>query len=401
MAVLSSGSRPAVLRFPLACDLAQVRHAAQQIRQFLAEYDCGHDLLMACELAFVEGCNNAVKYAPTARDRPVLVEVSCDAEEVELRVTDHTTGFDWPAEVKLPEADSESGRGLYLMQSVMDEVKYLRGEGENVLLLRKRRPNESVPFLLQSREDELARGIQQSLLLKELPVIDGFEIAAFNRSAHRVGGDFYDVLMAGDGGVLAVVADVMGKGVLAAMFAAILRTALRALADLADRPAMLIAQANRLLYEELSDTDLFITVQAAFLNPKRRQLTVASAGHCPLLVGGIDGDVRCVSPDGMPLGISPDTRYVDEVVELSNQCRVLLYTDGLTEAMNAKGARFGQDRLVSWFGQAKAGPGAAEELKRDLGETLGRFQAKTVLNDDQTFLIITSNDGYSNPGRGR
>jgi serine phosphatase RsbU (regulator of sigma subunit) len=87
----------------------------------------------------------------------------------------------------------------------------------------------------------------------------------------------------------------------------------------------------------------------------------------------------------MPLGILPDTVFASEMVELSRHCRVLLYTDGLTEALAANGERFGQERLSAWLAGVN---GNAKELKEDLVQQLAHFQRKISLNDDQTFLMM-------------
>jgi serine phosphatase RsbU (regulator of sigma subunit)/anti-sigma regulatory factor (Ser/Thr protein kinase) len=577
----SGASRPAVLRFALPCDLSRVRDASRTAHQFLAEQGCSEEVLTACDLALVEACNNAIQYAPEpARARSVILEVICHPEQLEIRITDHTQGFDWPEQVALPTPESESGRGLFLIQSLMDSALYLRGPGENTLVLRKILPDaihqsrsqrhiendglitglleeitscyeslsaifrysadsnhakdlkrfahrllsdlaavvgaewfvfrsardrwhidvltasESVldmgsinygagshdttfleaqaalsrrvvwfdknsamaaadPLRLKSRASglvypvfvndellgtlaigkngkssaavepvfsksrvnaigafaqflalqiansrvqeasavsrisardlEIAGSIQRSLLLKELPSLPGFELAAFCRSADQVGGDFYDVLKLNDQAAMFVIADVMGKGVLAAMFAAILRAVLRATPELNREPAALLARVNRLLFDELSEVDMFITAQLAFVDVKARKLIVGSAGHCPLLLADASG-VKSLSPEGMPLGILPDTEFVSETVDFPEHCRVLLYTDGLTEAMNAAGERFGQERLMEWLNHTR---GPAGELQADLANRLAAFQFKTSLNDDQTFLIIT------------
>jgi len=586
-------SDPALFKFSLGCDLKHVRQAAQAVHRFLSGHGCDEETMMACDLALVEGCNNAIKYAPeTARAQPVLLEAACDPVRIELRITDHTAGFDWPARVELPDPESESGRGLYLMQSLMDYVQYQRGRGENILVMRKNRPaftgpgaaagGSEVEFLrhrvsdqervingmldelsscyeslsaifrygaqqgkigdlkefalylltdlvhivgadwfvfrvaredgklvvlaasepaleaepldlsgqsadsleieaalsrravwfdehrplkladplqvkltsrglvrpvfvgenfvgtlavgrkagtgggrknlafdagqenvvatfahflaiqvlnsqfheeqvrnqIIAREVEIAGSIQQSLLLKKLPELPGLELAAHCRSANQVGGDFYDVLKTGEQGALLVIADVMGKGVLAAMFAAILRTVLRAAPELTRQPSALLTRVNELMYEELSGVDMFITAQLVYVDAQARRLVVGSAGHCPLLLAGEDGEVKSVSPEGMPLGILPDTVFVDAMVELPKRCRVLLYTDGLIEALNARGERFGQDRLINWLGRGPRSQ-TAGGLKQELAETLGEFQTKTALNDDQTFLIMT------------
>ena len=150
----------------------------------------------------------------------------------------------------------------------------------------------------------------------------------------------------------------MGKGVLAAMFAAILRAVLRATPELNREPAALLTRVNQLLFDELSGVDMFITAQLAFVDVKARKLIVGSAGHCPLLVADGSG-VKSLSPEGMPLGILADTVFANETVDLPEHCRVLLYTDGLTEAMNAAGERFGQERLTDWLPlRAQAAPRA-------------------------------------------
>jgi serine/threonine-protein kinase RsbW len=94
------------------------------------------------ELALVEACNNAILHAGKAgRLHPVLIEASCNASEIQIRVTDHTQGFEMPERAVLPDIDSECGRGLYLIKALVDSVEYRRGAPENTLILRKtRRP---------------------------------------------------------------------------------------------------------------------------------------------------------------------------------------------------------------------------------------------------------------------
>src|SRR6185503_13613295 len=127
---------------------------------------------------------------------------------------------------------------------------------------------------------------------------------------------------------------VMGKGVLAAMFAAVFRVVLRATPELNREPAALLTRVNQLLFDELSNVDMFITAQLAYVDVKARKLIVGSAGHCPLLIADSSG-VKSLSPEGMPLGILADAEFTSESIDLPEHCRVLLYTDGLTEAMNA------------------------------------------------------------------
>ena len=259
-----------------------------------------------------------------------------------------------------------------------------------IQIVNARFTDELVRNRLVSRELEIAKTIQRSLLPKTIPRLSGYGLAGFCESAHQVGGDFYDVIKINDEALLLIIADVMGKGIPAAMFAAILRSLLRAVPEWMNQPAALLARVNRLLFEELSGVDMFITAQLVYVDSRNRRITAASAGHCPVLLSvDTDGNVKSISPEGLPLGILPDTAFSNQTEPLPRNSRVLLYTDGLTEARNSAGEFFGQERLIKWFkGSANARKGA-EELKDDLAAELLAFQSTSTLNDDQTFLIMT------------
>jgi serine phosphatase RsbU (regulator of sigma subunit)/anti-sigma regulatory factor (Ser/Thr protein kinase) len=246
---------------------------------------------------------------------------------------------------------------------------------------------EQVAQRLVRHELEIANQIQRSLLPTTLPQLEGFSLAAFCRNAHEVGGDFYDVLKINEHSALLVIADVMGKGIPAAMFAAILRTLIRAAPELTQQPAALLGRVNRLLFPELSGVDMFITAQVAFVDTKARQITVAGAGHCPMAVATAAG-VKTFSPGGMPLGIQPEGTFQAESVSLPEKCQVLLYTDGLTDAVNAGKEHFGLDRLMDWFVKSAASGGTAEQIKVRLAGELEKHQSHAALSDDQTFLIM-------------
>ena len=113
-------------------------------------------------------------------------------------------------------------------------------------------------------------------------------------------------------------------------------------------------------------------------------------GQIPALLSiDNDGNVKSISPEGLPLGILPDTLFSNHTEVLPRNSRVLLYTDGLTEARNSAGEFFGQDRLIKWFKRPSHARKGAEELKDDLAAELLAFQASSSLKDDQTFLIMT------------
>lgn len=223
---------------------------------------------------------------------------------------------------------------------------------------------------------------------RNVPGIFGFGYAGSCQSAMDVGGDFFDVLPISDGSVLMAVADVMGKGPGAALFAGTLRTLLRALVEPNLCPARVLSELNELLFDQLSSADIFITLQLAVADLHRRELHVANAGHCPLLISAPQRPTRVVAPDGMPLGICPEAVFMSESVAIEPLASVLLYTDGVTEARNIAGTFFGQSRLEWWLGQAVERSSTARQLKRSLLLELATFQGGSGATDDQTFLIL-------------
>jgi serine phosphatase RsbU (regulator of sigma subunit)/anti-sigma regulatory factor (Ser/Thr protein kinase) len=446
------------LRVSLACDLEAVRPACLSAVKFLAVQRVHPDHLAACELALVEACNNAILYArQECRHLPVELELVCEPPQLELHVIDHTPGFNWPLELPLPEPDSEHGRGLFIIQSLMDDAFYLRGRSENRLIMRKqirlagpgcgeraliqtpvatssgdatpryevehklalseqvlnsmaqelgvqvvnaRLAKEQLDNSVLGRELEIARNIQQSLLPRTFPSLQGFGLSGFCLSARQVGGDFFDVLPLSDQSVLLVVADVMGKGVPAALFAATLRTLVRTTVNWTRRPSELLRRINHHMFDELSGVDMFITAQLALVDLDKQSLAVANAGHCPLLLTNREGETISVSPEGMPLGIVPQLEFADQVLNLDRIHSVLLYTDGLTEARNPDGEWFGHERLLSWLRKAANSNHSARELSNTFLKELDSFQSSAPIKDDQTFLILAAeNTGHHNTVR--
>jgi sigma-B regulation protein RsbU (phosphoserine phosphatase) len=180
----------------------------------------------------------------------------------------------------------------------------------------------------------------------------------------------------------------------AAVFAATVRGLVLASPAWARQPSLLLSSVNRQMAEELSDVDMFITAQLVFVDVAKRELVAANAGHCPLLVGAVyKTEVLTVSPKGIPLGILPDATFADEIITLEKDCRILLYTDGLTEARDAEGQFFGQERLAALFRQSLASNQTAEQLKEQIATESKRFKSNTILHDDQAFLILAEENG--------
>lgn len=122
----------------LECSFVAVRRAANQIRSYLESSGLPETEIWACELAFVEGCNNAVQHTPEANlCKDIVVEVALEGSSVELRIYDNTAGCEFPERSTLPPPECERGRGIYLMRTLMDDVSYLRQSTTNCLVLKK------------------------------------------------------------------------------------------------------------------------------------------------------------------------------------------------------------------------------------------------------------------------
>jgi len=581
-------STPArVLNLSGPCDLGAIRDAARTIRAFLEQALVAPEEVDAWELVAVEAGNNAVdNVSSTGLAQPVELALEVGPTYVELRVHDHTPGFDLPENTELPDPLSESGRGLFLMRTLTDRMTYLRGVSGNTLVLWKRRavppdnapldegPNsltiasleatlntmteelaasyeslsaifrfaaefnrseltqpavdqwfrelativgaewyvfrtarpeagglivacasgsgiglpplpldsktpkrdglesqavathkdvwfygnqnlaatdplasfgsplafvvhpvyvnaeligvltagrysQQAPFSavqvdilhtfadflgialrnawireqqlrvrLVTHELEIAANIQRSLLPVRLPEPRGFRLAGHSQSANEVGGDLFDVMKVESQGVLLVIADVMGKGVPAALFAAILRNQIRARPDLANHPGKFMAWLNQVLFTDLDRVDMFITVQLAYLDPEAREIRVASAGHCPLLVAYPEDRVVEVAADGPPLGISRHAEFPEPSVHLAEGARVLMVTDGLTELRDPDGALLGLDAVKTWLYDAALRRRPALDAHDALLEYARNFRRTAQLRDDLTFLIV-------------
>ena len=133
-------ARPAAIRLAFAPNLSSAREVAIAIRNFLAEQGVEEKELFSYELCIAEASNNAVEYADgPSRNLKPIAEALFTPSQIELRVTDHTAGFALPERIPPPLPMTDRGRGLFLIQSVMDEVRYLRGTRENILVMRKKR----------------------------------------------------------------------------------------------------------------------------------------------------------------------------------------------------------------------------------------------------------------------
>jgi serine phosphatase RsbU (regulator of sigma subunit)/anti-sigma regulatory factor (Ser/Thr protein kinase) len=280
--------------------------------------------------------------------------------------------------------------GDFPLGRLQDEVVRTFAEFLAIQTLNLGRQKETVRHRVVTRELEIAQEIQHLLLPRTLPQLAGFGLAGGWQSAREVGGDFYDAIALDDNSLLLLIADVMGKGVPAALFATTMRGLLRGLAEHAAEPGQFLSGLNRLLFPELSSVNMFITAQVVHVDLQARRVTAASAGHCPLLfVPPGRGAVAALHTEGLPIGVLPDTVYGQATTQLGSPAALLLHTDGLTDQRNASGRPFSQRRLRAWMGANVAPGNPAEEVRDRLATELNRFRGGAAMTDDQAFLLLT------------
>ncbi len=238
----------------------------------------------------------------------------------------------------------------------------------------------------QDQELERAREIQQSLLPGDIPQIPGFEVAGAWQPASTVSGDYYDVLRLGEHRLGICIADVVGKGVSAALLMANVQAAVRAFASDAESPAQVCGKVNRLLCDNIA-AGKFVTFLYGILDSNTRAFRYCNAGHpYPILLS--DGSIRALEQGGAVLGVFSDWIYENSTVELKAGDRLFLFTDGITEASNADGQEF-EDASIAAFAKGN-GTLTAKELNSRLLAQVSSF-CGAQFQDDATLLVIAAN----------
>lgn len=242
------------------------------------------------------------------------------------------------------------------------------------------------------KEMQLAREIQHTLLPTEMPQLSGYEISAMYRAAAEVGGDYYDFFTVDEDTTGIVVADVSGKGIPGSLVMTMIRTALRMEARGNHSASDVMTRVNSFITEDMRK-GMFITLFYIILDSKDRVVSYASAGHNPMLLYRKETDeVFFLNPPGFPVGISlPDpelfAKTIDiERVQLQQDDLLLVYTDGVTEAMNAAREQYGEQRLIQ-CAREHSGK-SAEEFIEALNRDVAAFTGGNAQNDDITVVAI-------------
>jgi sigma-B regulation protein RsbU (phosphoserine phosphatase) len=232
---------------------------------------------------------------------------------------------------------------------------------------------------------EVARQVQLALLPESDPIVEGFDISAYNFSTEEVSGDYYDFVKPYEDHLGLVIADVSGKGVPASLLMAFLRASLRAAIHIGYAPNVAMGKVNYLLWESIEQHQ-FVTAFYGMLDATNRTLAFVNAGHNPLLVLNPDGTPRFIERGGLPLGLFKDTRYYEYYLPIDAGQTLVLYTDGATEAQSLAGVEYGRDRLVEAVlaSRDRSARKMIDYIYNDIFEWSGGRGA----TDDVTFVII-------------
>ncbi len=233
------------------------------------------------------------------------------------------------------------------------------------------------------KERTLALGIQRSLLPKKIPKFPGFDIAALWRPANHVSGDYYDIIMLAENTVGLCIGDVTGHGMPAALLMSNLQAAFRILAADTHSPEEVCEQLNTFVMKN-SVTEKFISFFYGILEADDKSFHYANAGHPPPIVLRRNGELHRLTTGGSLFGVTADFSCERASVRLEKGDIILLYTDGIIEARNARGNHFGEDRLIEAC--TRNGDTSANSLCKHILKSLTEFSSN--LHDDITLLVI-------------
>ena len=259
----------------------------------------------------------------------------------------------------------------------------------------ERAVHEHHELLTIRRELDIARNIQQSILPRTFPPFlerHDFEIFAEMIPAREVGGDFYDFFLIDAERLGLVIGDVSGKGVPAALFMAVTRTLLKSTALAGLPPAACLQRVNSLLCLE-NASEMFVTLFYGILHTGTGALAYSNGGHNPPYLLRADGSAEALAGTGdLVLGALENAAYREKTVTLAGGDGIFLYTDGITEAMDAAGTLYSDQRLAALLSQADGAP--PQQLIRSVVDSVKQYCGETPQSDDITALALR----YRGPG---
>ncbi|NIR52429.1 SpoIIE family protein phosphatase [candidate division KSB1 bacterium] len=241
-----------------------------------------------------------------------------------------------------------------------------------------------------SKELEIARNVQRSLLPKENPLVEGYDIAGVCIPALEVGGDYYDFFHLGDGRLGIAIGDVSGKGVPAAIYMTLTKGILQSHASEIFSPREVLNKVNRQMYTNI-ERNSFVSMFYAVLDMRKHTIRFARAGHNPAILAHRSNDTNTLlQPKGIAVGLADDTKFYEFLeeleIKLENGDVLAFYTDGFTEASTKDGAEYGEERLERTISENKNG--SASLIVQNIVRSVKRFVGNHPQHDDMTMVII-------------
>jgi sigma-B regulation protein RsbU (phosphoserine phosphatase) len=250
---------------------------------------------------------------------------------------------------------------------------------ENARLFQRERQEKE----RMARELDEARRVQLSLFPSRVPDLAGFEISGLCLPCQEVGGDWYDYIHLQDGRLALVLADVSGKGMAAALLMASTRSILRLFAERGLPPSEVLLQVNRVLVKDFPRAK-FVTMIYAIIDPAKRSIVFANAGHLPPLFVDSTGSRFLEIDSGLPLGIQ-EVSFPEYRLDMPAGSHLLLYSDGVSEAMNSSLEEYGATRIRDHITNPSA---SVQSLLDDVRAFAGGYPA----SDDRTLVMIRTHD---------
>jgi len=274
-----------------------------------------------------------------------------------------------------------------------DELGDLATSFNEMMAAIKRGQKEALAREHLERELKTAREIQERLLPHKMPQIPGFEISGVNLPSLQVGGDYFDFLELEAGYLGIAIADVCGKGIPAALLMANLQASLHGQAVEHGEVASVITRMNDLLVRS-TDPHMFATFFYGVLDRNRSTFTSTNAGHNPPLLFRFDGEHEKLGANGMIIGFLPQQKYTQQTTTIEQGDVLVLYTDGITEAVRdtkdrSEDKRFGEERLIKVV--KKNQEKSARDIQSEILKVISDFSAGAPQNDDITLVVIKRN----------
>jgi len=313
-----------------------------------------------------------MRYAPDVRVDPYYIgceESTLSEVAIPLHVGEKLVGVFTASH---PELDAFPRQQLRILRALCDHIAIAV---HNACRFQSERAEREV----MNREALEAQAIQQALLPKSSPYIPGFMVSGLSVPARAVGGDWYDFIPFPDGRWGLVLADVSGKGTAAALLMSATRGMLRSLAEACSTPGEVLTRLNQLLVDDFP-AGKFVTMVYAVLDPAARMVTFANAGHLrPLLID--ESGARFLDTErGLPLGLGCGD-YSECQIQLTEGSRLVFYSDGITEAVNANEEEYGLERLAEHA--AKPGASAVSVV-----EDVRQFSNGMGVRDDASVVFV-------------